>query len=109
MGMRCWNSYNYVVVTNNWRKSSGVNAQRSVYVFTSSMTLPLDSGMLLTAKTVERERRMAVLYKATKVLMGYPQERRLKRFDVMTRELVEYKCLPLLVAFCCNTPECKNM
>lgn len=52
---------------------------------------------------------MRVLCGAIEVVVGPLQRRELKRFFVKTRELVEWRYVPLLVSHCCDISDSKDM
>lgn len=76
---------------------------------TSSRTVALESGIRVTRNSVRRERRMGVLQITMKVVVRPLQERKHRGFFVKTRELVERKCVRLLLLYPSNIPEPKNM
>lgn len=57
----------------------------------------------------EEERRIRVHQKAVRVVVGPLQECELKGFLMRTRELVEWKCITLLVSYCYVIPEAEYM
>lgn len=54
---------------------------------------------------MRREPRIGALQEARKVLVGYLEGFELKELLVKTRELVEWKCMLLLVSYCCDIHE----
>lgn len=52
---------------------------------------------------------MTVVYKAMRVVVGPLQKCKPKTFFVPTRDLVEWKCAPLLIFCCCHIPEGRDM
>lgn len=51
-------------------KESTGDEEISVYIFISSLTVPLESSFRVTADSEEKERRMRVFYEAEKVVVG---------------------------------------
>lgn len=62
------------------------------------MTVPLDSGIRLPADLVEKEKRMSVLQDALKGVVSTLRDCDLEDSVVKTKELVEWKGIPLLVS-----------
>lgn len=52
------------------RKGNGEYEEKSVYEFTSSKIVPLESGVRVPADSVGRERRMWLLHESMKVVVG---------------------------------------
>lgn len=61
----------------------------SVYGFSSSLTVPLKRGELLTVDSVRKERWMSLFHKAVKVVVAPLQTWKPRGFVVKTWELVE--------------------
>lgn len=73
------------------------------------MTVPLESGVLVSADSEERECRMRVLHEAMKIVVGPLPKCELRGFVVEKRELAAWKWELLPVSYCCDFPEDKNM
>lgn len=72
----------------------------SLYGFTSLMTVLMESGVFASGHSVGREQKMRELYKAMKVAVGPEQKFELKGSVAQTKDLVEWKGVPLLVSYC---------
>lgn len=83
--------------------------EMSVYIFTSSTTAPMKSDVRVTADSLAKEKRMGALHESTKILLGPLQGCELKGTFVKTRELVEWKCVPLLVTYYWDTFKGEDM
>lgn len=70
----------------------------SVYGFTSSSTVLLESGVHMTADSEGRERTMRLPNEALKVVERPLREYALKEFVESRRGLDEWKVIPLLVS-----------
>lgn len=80
-----------------------------VYLLTLWMKVLLNCGVRAFSDLVRREQGMRGLQEATKVVVRPLQEYELSAFLVKTRELVGWKCLPLVVSHCCNFMEGMDM
>lgn len=58
---------------------------------------------------MRRKRTITVLHEGMKLVVGTLPECELKDVFVNSRELVEWKYLPVLVSYCCNIPESMDM
>lgn len=81
----------------------------SVYVFKSSIAVPLKSGVQATADSQWKERRTTLPHKALRVVPGPLQNDQLKSFVVKPKALAERKCVPLQISYCCDIPESKEI
>lgn len=73
------------------------------------MTVPLKSIVRLPVDSVGREQYMTIFYGSTKVVLSPMQEYVRKGCYVKTRELVQWKYLPVLVSYSCNISESMQM
>lgn len=91
------------------REESKESKEKSLYIFTSSMVVPSNSSTNDSSHLVGRGGRMKALHEAIKVILGPLLESELKGFVMKNRELVHWKCVPLLVSHCCGIPANKNI
>lgn len=87
----------------------GEGREVSVYRFTSLETVPLEDGARVVGKVMERERRMRMIYRAMKMVVWPLEKYERSGFQVKTREGLEWKCVPLLVSYCCDISEGKDI
>lgn len=97
----------YSQATRRIRKPEDDNL--SDYLRTSSRTLPLESIIRMIAELVGRKKKMTVLHKAMKVIVGPPEKYENKAFVFNTRKLFQWQSVPLLVSIDCDTPKSKDM
>lgn len=80
------------------KDKSRKSEQMTLYGFTSSVTLPLESRILVTADSVGRIRMMRAFHKTLKVVVRPLQKSAFKVLVVKTGKLLEWKCVPLQVS-----------
>lgn len=73
------------------------------------MTVPSDSGVRVTTDSERNERRIRDFHKAMNVMVEPLQNFELTGFFVKTSKSVQWKCVLLLVSYCFDVPESKNM
>lgn len=73
------------------------------------MTMPLESNLRFHTDSVRKKQRMRVLNKVTIVVAAPRQECRLEGFVVEPSELIEWKCVTLLVLQCCDNAGGRNI
>lgn len=73
------------------------------------MTVPMKSGVCVTADSVRREERMRVVLEAMNAVVSPVQKRVLKEFLVKSKRLVEFRCLSLLTSYCCGISDTRYM
>lgn len=76
--------------------------EMSEYAFTSPMTMPSKSGVSATADSVVIKQLISVLHNAIEVMVWHPHKCEQRWLVVHTRELLLWKCIPLLVSSCCD-------
>lgn len=79
-------------------EGNGEKEGTAVYGFTSFLIMPFESEVRATPETVARERRMRVLQEAMKVVLRPLRECGMGESVVKTRQMVECKCVPLIVS-----------
>lgn len=52
---------------------------------------------------------MSVLHEVVKLVVEFLRENELKAFVGKTKDIVEWKCVPLLLLYCYNDTESKHM
>lgn len=81
----------------------------SVYRFTSLMTVPFKSGVLVTKESVGRRHRMMAPPEAVKVVVAPLQNCELSGSFVKTTFIVDWKGIPLLLSCSFHIPESQGM
>lgn len=80
-----------------------------MYGFTASLTAASESGLCAVGDSMSQKQRLRVLHKVIGFLAGRLHEHELKLFVVEAKGLFEWKCVPLLIFYYCDLPECKSM
>lgn len=90
-------------------KGSGKDEETAVYGFMSLQIVQVDNKERVHAKWTRRERRMTVPYETMTGTVGSHQECTIKWLFVKSRQLVGCKFVSLLVSYCYDIPDGKDM
>lgn len=88
---------------------SGIEESVSVYGFTLSEVVPLESFIPHTSSMNGRRERMSLLRRAIRSLLE-PLEKSFERgFDIFLKSGEARRCFPIVVSYCCDIPEAKDV
>lgn len=77
--------------------------------FTSAMTLLLKSLVCVPPNSLRRRQKLRIVHEHLNEVGGPPQKCELKDFIVKTIVMAEGKCVPLLVSYCLDIVDCRDM
>lgn len=83
------------------------DTEMSVYRFSSSRKVPLESSLHIMPDSRGRESWMRVCHDAMNVIVKPQQKSDLRGFSAKSRKLIEVKCVPLLMSYCCENSKAK--
>lgn len=76
-----------------------------VHELISSKAVLFVRSVRVIADAAERKQKMKVFYKSMRIVLPPLQNSKCKGLAGRTSEMVKWKCVPVLVSYCCNIPQ----